>query len=275
MITVRPVALSWEDRPLPRPLLGDDLVLGHLAAVLSAAFPEGGAFFVRSVRRFRDQIDDPVLGDRVRAFCAQEAIHAREHRALNRRLAELGYPTRHLDRRAGWALRLLERLLSPAACLAATAALEHGTATLADALLTSAEVRAIFDDDQLRTLVLWHALEEAEHRAVAFDVYQQVDGRTWLRTILLRIALVTTTLDFASALACSLACDPLVRRHPRQVWRSLRALRRSPFAGLGLGATLLDYTRPDFHPNDHGDPAVLVAWRAELFGELTPSTPPA
>ena len=263
-IRARRVVHRWHDRPLPRRFVGGDLLLSHLAAVLSASFPEGEAMFVRAVRRYRDRVDDPELAARVTGFVAQESIHAREHRRLNERLAELGYPTRHLDRRAGWGIRLVERLAPPIAMLAATAALEHATATLADVLLEHEDVQALFGDDELRALVLWHAVEEAEHRAVAFDVYRAVDGPEWLRTWALRVATVTTGLDFGSALITSLALDPDGRR-PGELRRSWRWVRTSPFVGTGFGRAYRRYVEPGFHPSDAGSPELVAAWAERLF----------
>src|SRR6266567_1523561 len=77
---------------------GGDLIMSHVFAVLSALFPEGEDFFVRSVRNYRDRITDPELKRQVAGFIGQEAIHGREHRELNRRLQAMGYPTFVIDR---------------------------------------------------------------------------------------------------------------------------------------------------------------------------------
>ena len=271
-VRARQVALRWEERPLPRHFVGDDLLLSHTAAVLSSMFPEGEAFFVRSVRHHRSQIDDPALLADIAGFIGQETVHAREHRALDVRLAQLGYPTRHLERRAGWALRLLERVLTPNARLAVTAALEHATATLAEAILSTPEVQELFADEQVRHLLLWHALEECEHKAVAFDVYAAVCGDHRLRTWPLRIGILTSVLDLGSGVLTSLVFDPAARS-PRTLIRSARALRRTPFAGLGMGARLWDYTRRDFHPDDHDTTELVAAWRERLFGPSAGAQP--
>src|SRR3954471_8187146 len=93
--------ISFEEslRDLPKHFAADgDLILSHVAASLSAVFPDGEDFFVRSVRRFRDQIPDPDLKRQVAGFIGQEALHGREHRTLNQRLDELGYPTQKIER---------------------------------------------------------------------------------------------------------------------------------------------------------------------------------
>ena len=165
---------------------GGDLILSHLAASLSSVFPDGEDFFVRSVRHYRDRITDPDLRRQVAGFIGQEATHGREHRALNDRLDQLGYPTKFFERLTRRALGMRERVAPPIANLAATAALEHFTATFAELVLSSDDTRALFGHDEIRNLFLWHALEEAEHKAVAFDVYKAMGGgerlRTWTMT---------------------------------------------------------------------------------------------
>ena len=97
--------------------------MSHIIAYLSATFPEGEDFFVRSVRRHADQVTDPVLKEQVKGFIGQEVTHSREHVALNERLQEMGYPTRFNDRMTARALARDERMFSPLTCLAMTAAL--------------------------------------------------------------------------------------------------------------------------------------------------------
>ena len=85
---------AWLD-DLPRHFAADgDIVTSHVLAVLSSVFPDGEDYFVRSVKAVRDRITDPRLRENVEGFIGQESMHGREHRALNERLAELGYPTR-------------------------------------------------------------------------------------------------------------------------------------------------------------------------------------
>ncbi|MDY7101676.1 MAG: metal-dependent hydrolase [Actinomycetota bacterium] len=109
---------------------------------------------------FRGDITDPVLKRQVGGFVGQEAIHGRDHRAFNRRLSQLGYPTRFLERLTERLLAGAHRVLSPTACPAATAALEHDTATLAEQLLRDEDTRALFGHDKVRELFLWRASRE-------------------------------------------------------------------------------------------------------------------
>src|SRR4051812_37064071 len=88
----------------------EDLILSHLAASLSSEFHDGEDFFVRSVRNYRDQIDDPELKREVAGFIGQEAMHGREHRSFNDRLDQLGYPTKRFERFTKWGLELREKI---------------------------------------------------------------------------------------------------------------------------------------------------------------------
>jgi uncharacterized protein len=252
---------------LPRHFVSGDLAMSHIVAMLSSMFPDGEDFFVRSVRACRDDIADPVLRDQVKGFIGQEAMHGREHRELNDRLAALGYPTKGVERFVDWGLRLRERIWSKRANLAVTAALEHYTATLAETLLADEEARALFDVPEVRSLLLWHALEESEHKAVAFDVYRHAGGTERLRRFMMNF----TTLAFLSTLVgtttVSMVKDPAARRHPVNVARSLAQLRRSPFVSKGVLRRLRAYNRPGFHPSDIDADDLVERWRTELFGD--------
>ena len=63
---------------------------------LSATFPVGEAFFVESVRAFRDGAD-PKLAEDIKNFTTQEVVHSREHLAFNRRAADSGYDLTALE----------------------------------------------------------------------------------------------------------------------------------------------------------------------------------
>src|SRR5690625_2618944 len=168
-----------EPQPMNHYLVDGDIVLSHLVALLSASFPPGEESFIRSVRRFSGRITDPTLKKRVAAFIGQEAVHGQEHRRLNEKLIEKGYPMVRLYTFSKDSLRqrLIERIerLTPGYFhLAMTAAAEHYTATLAERVLGSAELQAIPADPEGWNLLNWHAMEELEHKSVAFDVYRSV-----------------------------------------------------------------------------------------------------
>jgi predicted metal-dependent hydrolase len=244
----------------------EDLFLSHLFASLSAVFPDGEDFFVRSVRFFRDQIDDPELSVQIAGFIGQESVHGREHRAFNRRLAELGYPTRHVERLTRWGLRNRERVFTPKANLAATAALEHFTATLAELALTDEVARTLPGDPAVRDLFLWHALEESEHKAVAFDVYRAVGGSERTRVVTMKALRVGFIVGMTLQMAVSLAGDP-ASREPGRLRASWQRFRRTPMFRREVWDQLCEYDRPDFHPDDRDTTELVELWRERLFGQ--------
>ena len=266
-VPTRRISFEASLQDLPKHFAADgDLILSHVAASLSAVFPDGEDFFVRSVRHYRDQITDPELKRQVAGFIGQEAMHGREHRALNNRLDQLGYPTKPVERLTKWGLETRERIAPAKANLAMTAALEHFTATLAELLLTSEETRALFGDNEVRNLFLWHALEESEHKAVAFDVYKAVGGGERLRRWTMNAMRFGFVVGMAAQVVIGLLFDRETYRRGK-LRRSWKNFRKSPIVRRELWDQLKDYNRRDFHPDDSDTTELVELWRTELFGE--------
>ena len=273
-IPVRPMEFDdWIAR-LPKYFAADgDIVLSHVLTMLSSTFPAGEDFFVRSVAAVRDEITDPQLRADVDGFIGQEEMHGREHRVLNNRLAELGYPTRGIDRYVQGLYWVRERIQSKKVNLAFTAALEHYTATLAELLLTQDEARTEVGDSAARDILMWHALEESEHKAVAFDVYKAVGGSERMRVVVMYLTHLLFITETSIMAAISIAMDRDARRHPVKVIRSLAHLRKSPFVSIRAARILTQYHRRGFHPNDRDTKQLIADWRETLFGaggRLTP-----
>jgi len=266
-VPTRRMSFEASMRDLTRHFAGDgDLIAGHVIAALSSVFPDGEDYFVRSVRHFRDQITDPALRRQVGGFIGQEAVHGREHRVFNDRLAQLGYPTKQYETFTRVGLRLRERVAPAKANLAATAALEHFTATLAELVLRNEEIRTLMGADAVRDLFVWHALEESEHKAVAFDVYRAVGGGERLRVWTMNFFRFGFVLGMGLSVVISLLGDRATYRRGN-LRRSWRRFKSSPILDPALWARLKDYNRSDFHPDDSDTTELVQTWRAELFGE--------
>jgi uncharacterized protein len=265
-VRTRRIGFDYPTGSLSRHYVDGDLIMSHVVAVLSAMFPEGEDFFVRAVRRHAEQVDDPQLQVQVRGFIGQEVTHGREHRALNERLQQMGYPTRRVDRSTKRGLALYERFAPPMVPLAMTAALEHYTATLAETLLTSERAQALLGDSEVRSMLLWHALEESEHKAVAFDVYKAVGGSERMRVMTMNVLRYGFVMGMTVQVVLSLLGDRDAYR-PRVLVASWRRFRRSPLVSRAVWEQLRDYNRPDFHPDDRDTTGLVDTWRTELFGE--------
>lgn len=252
------------DPDTPRDWFAGDAYGSTLLNALSLMFPEGERFFVESVRRYRDRVADPALRQRVDGFIGQEAMHGKAHRELNRWLEpELGAG---VERDLRVVLDAIRRL-PPRVQLGVTCALEHFTAIMAAGLFDDPRQHGAMHP-QLRPLWLWHAFEESEHKAVAFDVYQLAAAPLAERRAVMA---ATTAVFFAAVLVFHLrlmAPRGLLTRP----WRWLRGLdlmwgRTGHFRRL-VPAYLAFYRR-GFHPDDLGGAAQLERWRAWLFdGEL-------
>jgi predicted metal-dependent hydrolase len=242
-----------------------DLVMSHFVSTLSATFPEGEDFFIRSVREFRDKLSDADLREAVKGFIAQEATHRHQHRLLNDRLQAMGYPTDGIDRHTSKLVRRLEKRFSPQMRLSVTAALEHYTATFAEIILTSDEAQELIGNTEVRPILLWHAFEECEHKAVAFDVYAAIGGSERTRVWGMRLATVILFAELVAQTTRSLMGDQATY-NPRRVLTSLRAFRRSPLFSATAIERFRSYTRAGFHPDDWDSTEILERWTRELFG---------
>lgn len=255
-----------EHVPMQKYYAYGDIVQSHWWAQLSGGFPAGEESFIRSVRRFADQITDPTLKKRVAGFIGQEAKHGSEHRRLNRILIELGYPIAWQDgERAQARQERIEKILPAHVHLAMTAAAEHGTAMLAKRVLSSPEMQSLPMDPEVRNLLNWHAFEELEHKSVAFDVYRATGGPEWLRIAVLAGALSLTGVLFGVVTPLMVARDPEARRQPLRVAAQAYLLFTGPLFRDMLREAV-EYMRPGFHPDDIDTSELLEQWQQELFG---------
>ena len=233
----------------------------HFMNTLSIFFPEGEQFFIDSVRYYRDKgvIKDEELLKDIRAFIGQEAMHSREHEELNEEMERQGLGVAAKDKTVGKLLKFVQRVTPPSLQLSATCALEHMTATLADSVLQWDNVFAEGDNksDTVYTDAWnWHALEETEHKGVAYDVYQIAVGKDsnpsaylqrvaghvvahavfWPITIAYWVDVSRRAGDLTNVKDWLKAADSLVGRKPGVLRRKLPAF--------------FTYFRPGFHPWD-------------------------
>lgn len=233
---------------------------------LSLFFPDGEQFFIDSVRHYRDRIGDRQLLEDIRGFIGQEAMHGREHRAYNQALADAGFDVARIEARVIRLLTFARSHLHPAHQLAATIALEHFTAILADVVLRDPRVLDGAAPEMAR-LWRWHALEETEHKAVAYDVYREVMARRPLRGYLLRCSvMIGVSLRFTWQTAR--AHYELVRHDAEhRNWRGWLALVRNLWFTPGVYRQIvlpwLAYFRPGFHPWQHDNRALLARWQPD------------
>ncbi|MFW6051824.1 MAG: metal-dependent hydrolase [Myxococcota bacterium] len=230
---------------------------------LSVFFPPGERFFIASVKAHRDHVDDdPVLAELARGFYAQEGIHSREHVRYNAMLREQGYPVEDMEERVTRLLRRVSRRAPLRMQLAVTAALEHFTALMAHVLLS---------DDRLLEgahpvmagLWRWHAAEENEHKAVAFDVFRAAGG-TYRERVAAMIG--ATVIFWAKVIEHQVRLMKVDRTlfSPGEWWALAKFLFITPGGLRKVIPHYFTYFRPSFHPWDLDNRDLLEAWKREL-----------
>ena len=247
---------------------------------VSFVFPPGERFFIQSVRQYQDQIKDPVLKEQVRDFIFQEAMHSREHSRWNAVLSETFKHGKLIEERVAAGLARVSRYMPKSSQLAFTCALEHFTAILSDALLHWQESFIVRSDPAFAAMWLWHAVEEAEHKAVCFDLYQQVCGKGVVAYLHRVAAMMAASGLFMFAIFISLralrqaereantgklrptqeaapapaeakpAADPASERSAWQLLKEIVPLK-----------LYFDYYRPSFHPANHDSRELIEEWK--------------
>jgi len=245
---------------------GGDPVPTAFFNALSCTFPAGEKFFMDAVRAFRGDVGEPLLAQ-IKGFIAQESVHSREHRAFNQLASDSGYAIEPLEARTK---RILDRARTRSKIeqLAATCALEHFTAILAHDLLATDSQD--MDDAPIEAARLWswHAMEEIEHKAVAYDTFMEVT-RSWsgLRRYLLR----TRAMFLATLILIATVGANMRSLYQQDGLRGFRIWRRTlvyllfrPGPLARIFPNYMSYYKPGFHPWQHDDRELLAKTAAAL-----------
>ena len=261
-LTITPRDLRFgRDRAAERWWHGGDPFATALYNALSATFPKGEAFFIESVRAHMDGTP-AKLRDEIQAFTTQEVIHSREHAAFNGRACDSGYDLGLLDARIDRRLAFI-RSKPPVAALAATMALEHFTAILANELLANPR-HLDGADPASRDLWRWHAAEEIEHKGVAYDTWLHAT-RHWPRSrrwkVKAKVMLLVTRnfiVDRTAGALELLRQDGIVG--PRAWTRLLWFLWVRPGMMRKIFRAWASFFLPGFHPWNHDDRALIAGF---------------
>lgn len=250
---------------MPRWWMGGDPVATAWFNALSGTFPRGEAFFIQAVKAHRDGVS-PALAEQIRAFIVQEVNHTREHVAFNRIASDAGYDMSHIDRHVEEQMALLDG--RPAILdLASTMALEHYTAMMAHEFLSSPN-HLRNADPEAAALWKWHAIEEIEHKAVAYDTWLHATRgwSRWKRWKVKSLMMLAITQKFIAHRINDtlhlLAQDGLAG--PAVKWRLFVFLVASPGVLRRIFPDWVRYFLPGFHPWNKDDRALIARAEAEL-----------
>jgi len=257
---------------LPRFWMDNDPYGTYFLDALSCIFPGGERFFVKSVLDFQNQVTDLRLKREARAFCGQEAVHGQQHEAFNEWSADFGLGLAEMTRKEeAHMLRALSKL-PKIKRLAVTAALEHMTAIMGNALLNSPTVMEKMHPD-VRALWVWHSIEEIEHKAVAHEVYYAVGGTHWGRYIAMFFAF-NGLMSRAFLLTAILAWREGQLFNFRSMKRFMGTLVGSGYAGR-VWKGLMEYFSADFHPWQIDDRTLLAEFLPQVMGYVPVRSQPA
>lgn len=242
---------------------GNDAFQTFYWSAFSVLLPEGEQFFVNAVRHYRDRITDENLKAAIAGFIGQEALHTQGHQVLNQFINDRQLPAAEIEAQLKFLLDTVGKI-HPRLNLAATICLEHFTALLGEQLLAEADHNGQVRDD-IKPLWMWHALEETEHKAVAWDVYEQTGGGYAMRagTMVLTTAILGVVMAYATGRM--LHADGKLL-DVRNNWKGFTALFGRQGRMTRLLPKFMDFFRPGFHPNDHDTTALVAEWREKLFG---------
>lgn len=272
--------MAFEFDQVPEYWMQGSAGLTHFMTALSALFPAGEKFFIDSVRavRYHPAIkDNQELQKEISAFIGQEAMHTQEHVGFNASAQKYGHDVERLDCYTDKVIQGARKVFAGVGKpfgitqemvdLTATTALEHFTATIATQLLRNSHIQELMSDDTMKTMWLWHAIEENEHKAVAYDVFEGVFGQGTkaylLRTSSLIAAMLTLFVVQNYFLFRLLKEDKQLNL---EAFKTIYSYAYSPSKGIitGMGREMLAYFRRGFHPNDLDTVSLLDTWKAKL-----------
>ena len=264
-IKPRHMKFDTENMKMPQFAIENNSLISTFFYTLSAMFPEGERFFIHSVRHYQQAITDPDMLTDIKGFIGQEAHHGRCHDDLNDAINKLGIPMTLVTDNMVNRIKMLKNHLDPGRQLALTVAMEHFTASLAEFILDNPEV---LDGapEALRQMLLWHAVEEIEHKAVAFDVFRLQVGKEWMRRRVMVIAMVTLfsrIAFFQFRMLWRVKHFPSIKEWieaTRFFWGKKGILRANVHG-------VRKFFKRDFHPNDIDQSALIEGWE-ERFPEV-------
>ncbi len=217
-------------------------------------------FLIDAIREAIPRIGDPELRDEAKAYLGQEAHHFKQHRRFNDLLLARGYESlrAYEDTLADDYRRLRTRPL--AFRLAYAAGFETMALAIGHMLVRHRRFFFAHGDANVGSLVLWHFVEEVEHKRAAFDVYQAVVGRWGQRLHGLAYALWHTLRRTRQAYVELLRADGLWGRWKTRVALKLLMLR----IAAACGPRLLESVLPWHDPARIADPPWIREW-VELY----------
>ncbi|OUR86880.1 hypothetical protein A9Q81_27510 [Gammaproteobacteria bacterium 42_54_T18] len=247
------------DADVPKYWAGGDPVKTHFFNAVSTLLPMGEAFFIEKFRQQTHRISDPELQVMCRKFCGQEGHHAREHKVYNDYLAKQYKQIPALEARLISVRNWISSRGDDNIDLALIASAEHITSAMGNALLRDVE-KWLEDDNVFSSMLVWHAVEEVEHKSVAHDIYENICGDYSKRIALMPLIIGVVAGSIGINQLYMLHVDGELRKPT--TWISLAKL----YLGKGsvteaiFNKEFWKFIRPDYHPWQLDDRHLVKVW---------------
>ncbi len=173
-ITVRKMEFEFSDE-MDLVFIEHDPAFSFLFLGTWMLLPYLEPYLMRTMRTALEQIDNEALAHDLRQFCSQEGQHYQQHAKANDIILSLMPDAQRQTMQEKLSSIAAEyRSFTETKPLQWNLAYAEGfEAYTAAGARTQMELR-VFDymQDPIRDLMLWHIMEELEHRTVAYDAYQ-------------------------------------------------------------------------------------------------------
>ena len=228
----------------------------HMLNGASLPMPYLEPFLIRTVREAMTQIEEPGLRQDARAFNAQEGQHYQNLRRVNELIKANGYAELadiEAEMEADYA-RLQKKSLKWR--LAYTAGFETMTMGVTEWLISQRTKLFSGADSSVTSFILWHMVEETEHKTVAFDLYQNLYTDYWARVWGIVCGSWHVVKFSRKAYVQTLKKDGRWS-NPISRWTTFK---RSMNFAWNVGKMQIQSARPGHHPSRVTDPARVTQW---------------
>ena len=194
-------------------------------------------------------------------FIRQEASHGMEHQQFNQLLEKEGYPVKKIQNMVQKKIDTIKSKWSIKNQFAFIAALEHFTAILSPLVLENPSyLNGV--QPEIKKLWEWHAVEEIEHKSVAFNIYTAAKGGYWRRVFIM----ILTTLQFFYLIN---RIRFTLIKHDNELWNIKEYFKLSYYVLISPGWTIkpmrryFAYYSPSFHPSHKDESSLIEGWKQQ------------
>ncbi|MDY7225266.1 metal-dependent hydrolase [Hyalangium rubrum] len=204
-------------------------------------------FMARVMRARLPNLEEPDFARQIRGFMGQESTHSFVHAKYLQNLKAQGYQIEgYLNASEHIFSQWFERRLGSRISVATIAGFEHLTALLGEIILSSRMLESA--EPVMKEMWEWHAAEEIEHKALAFELLKATSGSFLLRMLGALLGALVVAGFIGVGMVMLLRQDGVL--WSKRTWRDLKTLLFGPTRmAVRAVSIFLEYFRPGFHPN--------------------------